>query len=263
VAAEIESSDRPRRDLDGAVAVVIGGGPGIGGAVALELSAAGAAVVVAGRSAERLAATQAAAAASGDHIAAASVDVADVASIRQLALDVSTRLGPPSILVNSAGVSVTKPALEVTEDDWDRVHSVDLRGVFFACQAFGAVMADAGYGKIVNLGSTWGATVGSGRSVYSAAKAGVHHLTAALATEWGPLGIRVNAVAPSITRTPRVVERFAANPEREAYALDRIPLGRIAGAADVAGAVAYLASPGSDFVTGHTLFVDGGWRLSK
>jgi 2-deoxy-D-gluconate 3-dehydrogenase len=246
------------------VVVVIGGGSGIGADIAAGLCAEGATVVIAGRDVERLMTSQQAIAGHGvGQVEVAAVDVTDLRSIRELADGVSARHGTPTILVNSAGASITKPALEVTEEDWDRVHDVDLRGVFFTCQAFGAAMADSGYGKIVNIGSTWGATVGVNRSTYSAAKAGVHHLTAALATEWAPLGVRVNAVAPTITRTPRVVERFATNPEREAYATSRIPLGRIAEPADVTGAVVFLASPASDFVTGHTLFVDGGWRLSK
>jgi 2-deoxy-D-gluconate 3-dehydrogenase len=191
------------------------------------------------------------------------VDVTSVASIRGFADRIAEELGPPTILVNSAGASITKPALEVTEEEWDLVHDVDLRGTFFSCQAFARSMLGSGYGKIVNLGSTWGATVGVNRSTYSAAKAGVHHLTAALAAEWAPAGIRVNAVAPTTTRTPRVARRYAMDPERERYALDRIPLGRLAEPEDVAGAVLYLASPASDYVTGHTLFVDGGWHLAK
>jgi 2-deoxy-D-gluconate 3-dehydrogenase len=250
-------------NLTGKVAVVIGGGSGIGAAIALGLCGAGATVVVAGRTIDSLQSTRLAAGDRGGAVHIAVVDVTEVSSIEGLAYDVSEKHGPPAILVNSAGASITKPALEVTEGDWDRVHDVDLRGVFFSCQEFARRMAPAGYGKIVNIGSTWGATVGANRSTYSAAKAGVHHLTAALAVEWAPLGIRVNAVAPAITRTPRVEERFATHPEREQYATSRIPLGRVAEPDDITGAALFLASPISDFVTGHTLFVDGGWRLSK
>lgn len=251
-----------RGALDGVSAVVVGASRGIGAAIAQGLGAAGARVLIAGRDHEALEATRDAIVATGADAEVAAVDLADIDSIRALA-DTARRHGPPAILVNSAGASITMPALDVTPDDWDRVHGVGLRGVFFTCQAFAPAMAGQGYGKIVTLGSTWGATVGPGRAVYSAAKAGVHHLTAALATEWAPLGIRVNAVAPTITRTPRVERRFETDPGREAYALDRIPLGRIAEPADVVGAALFLAGPESDFVTGHTLFVDGGWHLSK
>lgn len=249
--------------LAAAVAVVTGGGDGIGAAIGLALAEAGATVVLAGRDREKLARTRDAAANGGLDVHFATVDVTHVSSIGSLADEVTARFGPPTVLVNSAGASVTKPAFEVTEDDWDFVHSVTLRGTFFACQAFAQRMQEAGYGKIINLGSTWGATVGVGRSTYAAAKAGVHHLTAALAAEWAPLGVRVNAVAPTTTRTPRVEQLYRTDPDRERYIVDRIPLRRIADPADVAGAALFLAGPSSDYVTGHTLFVDGGWHHSK
>jgi NAD(P)-dependent dehydrogenase (short-subunit alcohol dehydrogenase family) len=250
-------------DPDERVAVVIGAGDGIGASIARALRSQGAHVVLVGRDLTKLRATQAEARAGDGTASVETVDITEVDSIQALAARVTASHGKVSVLVNSAGASITKPALDVTEAEWDLVHDVGLRGTFFSCQAFARPMAAAGYGKIVNIGSTWGATVGVDRSTYCAAKAGVHHLTAALATEWAPLGIRVNAIAPTTTSTPRVERRYADDPGRQEYALARIPLGRIADPQDVAGAALYLTDPASDFVTGHTLFVDGGWHLSR
>jgi 2-deoxy-D-gluconate 3-dehydrogenase len=191
------------------------------------------------------------------------VDVRDTAAIGRFAGAIAEQYGPPGILVNSMGGALHKPALEVTVEEWDDLHSTHLRGAFFACQAFAPAMREAGYGKIVNMSSTWAFTVAQGRSVYASAKAGLGHLTSALALEWAPYGIRVNAVAPTTVRTPRVEERLKAEPETEQYAVARIPLGRLGTTDDVVGPVLFLAGPSSDFVTGHTLMVDGGWVTAK
>lgn len=250
--------------LDGSLAVVVGASQGIGAAIAESLAAAGARLVLAARDADRLEASRRRCAAAGlAEPDVATVDVRRPESIEALAATVLARHGVPTILVNSAGAAATKPALDITIDDWDLVQDVQLRGPFLTCQAFAQAMADAEYGKIINLSSTWAATVASGRSAYCAAKAGLSHLTAALAVEWAPLGIRVNAVAPTATRTPSREERFAAEPELETALRDRIPLGRLAVPTDVVGAALFLARPDSDFVTGHTLYVDGGWRFAR
>jgi NAD(P)-dependent dehydrogenase (short-subunit alcohol dehydrogenase family) len=124
-------------------------------------------------------------------------------------------------------------------------------------------MATTGFGKILNISSTWAATATPGRSVYSAAKAGVSHLTAALAVEWAPIGIRVNALAPGFTLTPRTLALLDERPDRLDYHLERIPLGRLADAEDLAGAALFLTSGESDFITGQTLYVDGGFHVAR
>jgi NAD(P)-dependent dehydrogenase (short-subunit alcohol dehydrogenase family) len=250
-------------DLKGRLAVVIGAGQGIGAAIAVAFARAGADVVLGGRSVERLADTLSQASAAGTAVSCGEVDVASPESIGRLANRVLATGRVPAILVNSAGGGGVKPAFEVTLEDWDQVHNVHLRGTFLACQAFGRAMADKGYGKIINLSSTWAATVCANRSVYCSAKAGVGHLTAALGVEWAPYGIRVNALAPTATRTPTIEKRLAADPARAEYLRKGIPLGRLALPEDLTGAAVFLASPASDFVTGQTLFVDGGWQYAK
>jgi 2-deoxy-D-gluconate 3-dehydrogenase len=243
--------------------VVIGAGQGIGSAIAVALGRAGAEVVLAGRARDRLKATAEVLADVGATVGLQEVDVSSPESIERLCTAVLGSYTVPTVLVNSAGAGEPRDAFDVTPEDWDLIHNVHLRGTFFSCQAFGRAMARRGYGKIINLSSTWAATVGARRSVYCAAKAGVSHLTSALAVEWAPLGIRVNALAPTATTTPALEKRLAGDPERESYLRSRIPLGRLATPEDVVGASIFLATPASDFVTGHTLFVDGGWKTAK
>lgn len=250
-------------DLTDQVVVVIGAGEGIGRSLAVAFAESGARVVVAARRSVPLEATKAEASSARGSVHVETVDVTSTDSIAELADRVTSQLGVPTVLVNSAGAHSATPALEVTPEEYDRILDTQLRGTFFGCQAFGRAMASSGYGKIINLSSTWAATVADGRSVYCAAKAGVSHLTAALASEWAPLGIRVNAVAPAATKTPAAKGRLEQNPAREAEIASQIPLGRWAEPADVVGAAMFLASRASDFVTGQTLFVDGGWVTSK
>ena len=259
----MRSSSLDRFELSGALAVVIGATDGIGAAIAEALAGAGAGVVITARDAARLERTRRKVQAAGGEVHTATVDVRRPESIQALGEAVLDRHGPPTILVNSAGISGTKPAFEITVEDWDAIHETQLRGVFLACQTFGRPMAERGYGKIINLSSTWAVTVHHGRSAYSAAKAGLSHLTAALAAEWAPHGIRVNAIAPTATRTPAAQGRMDAQPGREDQLRSMIPLGRIAEPEDVQGAAVFLASQASDFVTGHTLFVDGGFRFAR
>jgi 2-deoxy-D-gluconate 3-dehydrogenase len=250
-------------ELSGSLAVVIGAGQGIGAAIAVALGRAGADVVVAGRALDRLGETADVLTEMGAGVGREEVDVSSPQSIERLSAAVLERYTVPTVLVNSAGAGEPKDAFDVTEEDWNLIHDVHLRGTFFSCQAFGREMARRSYGKIINLSSTWAATVGARRSVYCAAKAGVSHLTSALAVEWAPLGIRVNALAPTATKTPALEQRLAGDPKREDYLRARIPLGRLARPEDIVGASIFLASPASDFVTGHTLFVDGGWRTAR
>ena len=163
------------------------------------------------------------------------------------------------VLVNNAGLGFTKAALDVGEPDWQMLFDTHVKGTFFCAQQIAPLMLERGYGKVINMSSTWSVTTDVGKSVYCAAKAAVSQLTAALSTEWAPLGIRVNALAPTTTMTEFVQQTMSANPERAERLRNRIKLGRFGQPADLVGAAIYLASSASDFVTGQTLFVDGGF----
>jgi NAD(P)-dependent dehydrogenase (short-subunit alcohol dehydrogenase family) len=252
----------PSFDLKGRLAVVTGASEGIGRSLASAFAEAGARLALVSREPERLAELVASVEALGAEARAYQGDVRVRAQVERLAEAVTTGQGAASILVNSAGVPLTKPAFDVTEEEWDLVMNTGLKGMFFTCLAFGRCMAERGYGKIINLASTYSESVAIGKSVYAITKAGVAHLTRALALEWAPLGVRVNALAPTLTATPSR-QAVLASQERMQSILARIPMGRYAHPSDLAGAGLFLASAASDFVTGQTLFVDGGWNGAR
>ncbi|MGN6759551.1 MAG: SDR family NAD(P)-dependent oxidoreductase, partial [Thermomicrobiales bacterium] len=167
--------------------------------------------------------------------------------------------GRIDILVNNAGINIQRMALDVTEDDWDKVLDVNLKGLFFTSQAVARVMVRQGTGgKIVNIASQMGVVGYIKRAAYCSSKAGVVNLSRVLAFEWAEYGIRVNCIGPTFVETPLTAPMFEDKAFRDDV-LHRIPLGRLGKPEDVVGAVVYLASPASDMVTGHTLLVDGGW----
>jgi len=186
------------------------------------------------------------------------LDVADLESIGAAMDAVHDHFGALDILVNNAGLGANHPAEDVTEDDWDQMMDVNLKGLFFCCQAAGRIMLEQGRGRIVNLSSQAGVVGIREHAVYSASKGGVNLLTKVLALEWSHRGVNVNAVAPTFIYTPGTAERLD-QPDYLEAVLERIPAGRVGTITDVAGAVVYLASPASNMVTGHVLVVDGGW----
>jgi len=188
-----------------------------------------------------------------------SVDVAQPIEVRAAIDGAASRHGRLDILVNAAGVSGREQALEVTPEDWDRVLGVNLKGTFFACQAAARLMVRAGSGSIINVASELALVATARRAPYIASKAGVAGLTRALAAEWGPLGIRVNAVAPGLTRTPMTAD--LSSPELEQYRL-RTPIRRLAEPEDIAEAVLFLASDAARHVVGQVLVVDGGFTIA-
>jgi len=241
--------------LEGKVVVVTGASAGIGRDLAIGLAEAGAELVICSRRKQELEEVRTEIENCGRRAEVFVLDVRDVASIECLKKFITQQFGRVDVLVNNASFSVRKPSWDVTAEDWDNVLDVGLKGLFFCCQIIGSIMRDQNYGKIINMSSTYSRTVTNGKSVYAAMKAGVSHLTEALAVEWAPVGIRVNALAPTAVATP------TRNLQGEVLknVLRRIPLGRFATTEDLIGAAIYLASPASDFVTGQTLFVDGGW----
>jgi 2-deoxy-D-gluconate 3-dehydrogenase len=250
----------PSQRVDGKVALITGCGAGIGRALALGLAAAGADIVATEMPAQLFLAEQNAVdvRALERRALALALDVCDLDSIASAVAAVREQFGRIDVLVNNAGVNIVKPAFEITAEDWDLTHSVNLRGVFFVSQAVGRVMAEQGRGKIINVASQFGLVGYHGRATYSASKAGVVNLTRTLAVEWAQYHITVNAIAPTYTATVHnVVGRE--DPAFVQELVDRIPLGRLGLPEDLIGAVVYLASPSADLVTGQTLAIDGGW----
>ena len=243
--------------LDDRLIVVTGASEGIGRAFAECFAKAGAQLVLASRRKDKLDEVRRAI---GGNAEVVPTDVTKLADIARLA-DATAKLAKDRklVLVNNAGFGHTKAALDVTEEEWDRLHDTHVKGTFFCCQRIAPLMLERGYGKIVNLSSSWSAATDAGKSAYGAAKAAVRHLTAALSTEWAPRGVRVNAIAPTATLTDFVQRSFAAAPERSERLKTRIKLGRFAETSDLLGAALFLASAASDFVTGQTFFVDGGF----
>jgi 2-deoxy-D-gluconate 3-dehydrogenase len=239
------------------VAVVTGASEGIGEALALGLAEAGAEIIICSRREAKLKQVQAQIQQKGRRAEVFALDVRRLDQIQQLRDFALEGFGKVDILVNNAAFTVTKPAWEVTEEEWDVMTDTGFKGLFFCCQVIGSIMRQRGYGKIINLSSTFSRSIIKGRSVYGGIKAGVSHLTEALALEWASDGIRVNALAPTAVLTPSRQETLKG--EVLQRILSRIPLGRLATPEDLVSAAVYLASPASDFVTGHTLFVDGGW----
>ena len=244
-------------DLTGEVAVVTGGAGGLGAAVAVALAHAGAHVAVTDLDAGGAYAV--ASELEGTAHLGLEIDVRSTESVREVADAVTDRLGAPSILFCGAGVQRVRPTLELTDEDWDFVVDINLGGTFRCCRAFGAAMVEHGRGAIVNVASLTGVEFGGGGRVpYGASKGGVTGLTRALAIEWAPYGVRVNAVAPGIVATP-MVRGLASDGSLDLDDLAaRVPLGRIGMPEDVAGVTLMLVSRAGEYVAGQTLVVDGG-----
>jgi 2-deoxy-D-gluconate 3-dehydrogenase len=246
------------------IAIVTGASQGIGKAIALGLAQAGAHLVLAkfpGPRNEEIAAVKAEIEALGRKALIVQTDVSDVAQVRALMDQTVEAFGRIDILVNNAGWTGNSLALDVTEEEYDKTMDSSLKSVFFACQAAARVMIPQGGGKIVNIGSNFGVIAFKSRSVYAAAKAGVHHLSRALSLEWARQGVNVNVVAPCITETDSrkvILER----PGYKEWATQTmLPVGRWNQPEDLVGPVLFLSSSMSDMVVGHVLMVDGGWTI--
>jgi NAD(P)-dependent dehydrogenase (short-subunit alcohol dehydrogenase family) len=250
--------EQPSFDVGGRVALVTGASRGIGRDLVLALAAAGATVAAAARRPGDADAVVRDALDAGGDASAVAMDLTDRASIGRAVEETVERFGRIDVLVNNAGLGTNHDALHATEEEWDELFAVNVRGLFFACQAAGRRMVEQRSGRIVNMASQAGLVGIPRHAAYAASKGAVIALTRVLALEWAPFGITVNAVAPTFVRTPGTAERLD-DPAFLADVLARIPAGRVGTTTDVAGAVLYLASPAASLVTGTVLVVDGGW----
>ncbi|HEU5319011.1 MAG TPA: SDR family oxidoreductase [Chloroflexota bacterium] len=250
--------------LDGQVALVTGATGGLGSAMCRALAEAGAHVALAELPDRLDGAMTLARELEREHrvrAAAVPIDVTDVRGIELGVAEAEAALGPLDVTVANAGIAIRKPSLELTEEDWDKVLDVDLKGVFFTCKAAGRGMVARGRGSIVCISSQNGVVGMEERAAYCAAKAGVVNLVRVLALEWAGNGVRVNAVGPTFVRTA-LTQRPLDDPATREGILRRIPLGRLGTAEEVANAVLFLASPAASLVTGACLLADGGWTAA-
>jgi 2-deoxy-D-gluconate 3-dehydrogenase len=250
----------PDFSLTDRVAIVTGASKGLGYGTALALADAGAHVVVTSRDAARVEPVADEIRALGRRALPLALEVQTLDQIETLVKATLDHFGRIDVLVNNAGINIPEPALEVSEENWDRVLDINLKGLFFCAQAVGRVMVEQGSGKIINVGSQMGFVGGKLRAAYCSSKGGVVQLTKALAIEWAPHGINVNGVAPTFLRTPFTAPMFE---DQDFYkeVVGNILLGRLGEVDDVLGAIVFLASPASDLITGHTILVDGGWTI--
>jgi NAD(P)-dependent dehydrogenase (short-subunit alcohol dehydrogenase family) len=249
--------------LDGKVALVTGGGQGIGRAFCHALADAGARVAVVDMAREAAEAVAGELAARKAESLAVVVDVTDPDHRRQMVETVLRRWGTLTIAVNNAGMGNWCDAEKVTPEDWGRIMRLNLDAVFFCAQEEARVMMKAGYGKIINTASMSGHIVNTPQNqvAYNTSKAGIIHMTRTLAAEWAARGIRTNSISPGYTRTA-LVENLLATPEGKSMLgrwLPLIPMNRMAEVTDLQGAVVYLASEASDYMTGHDMVIDGGY----
>ena len=244
-------------DLSGRVALVTGASRGLGQYLARALAQAGADLVVTARRREDTESFARELRALGRGAASLSLDVRDEASIRNMAEEAEAAFGKVDILVNNAGCNVRKPSVEVAWEDCNKVLDTNLRGTFFVAQAVARRMIPRGYGRIVNIGSVTSVFGYGGIAPYCASRGGVKQLTMSLADEWGRHGINVNCLAPGWFRTEQNKVLYE-NPSWVEYLRERIPLHRPGLPDDLDGAIVFLASEASAYVTGQTLLVDGG-----
>ena len=249
----------PRYDLNGKVALVTGGARGLGRTMATALAQAGADVAITART---LASCEDAAAAiaseTGRRCQGFAAEVTAIADVERLANDVEAAFGQIDILVNNAGTNIRGQVDQLSEADWDAVIDTNVKGPFLCARAIGPRMVKRGWGRVINLGSTLSVIALPGRAPYCSSKAGVLNLSRVLALEWAGTGVTVNTICPGPFGT-EMNRPLLDDPVKYKALMDLIPLGRWGEVEEIAGAVVFLASPGSSFITGSAVFVDGGW----
>ena len=244
-------------DLTRQTAIVTGTSRGLGQYFARALAKAGADLILTSRRRESLAPFAAEIESLGRRAISLELDVRDQKSIERMAAEAEAAFGQIHILVNNAGCNVRKPALDVTWDDWNQVLETNLRGTFFVAQAIARRMVAKSYGRIINIGSVTSVFGYAGLAPYGASRGGVRQLTMSLADDWGKHGVTVNCLAPGWFRTEQNKVLYD-NKEWVDYLVDRIPVKRPGEPHDLDGAVVFLASEESRYITGQTLLIDGG-----
>ena len=244
-------------DLTGQVAIVTGTSRGLGQYFAKALAKAGADLVLTSRTRESLVPFESEIRALGRRAVSLELDVRSQESIEKMAADAEDAYGQIHILVNNAGCNIRKPALDVQWEDWNKILDTNLRGSFFVAQAVARRMIAKGYGRIVNIGSVTCVAGYAGLAPYGASRGGVRQMTMSLADDWGKHGVTVNCLAPGWFRTEQTKVLYE-NLEWVVYLVDRIPMKRPGQPNDLDGAVVFLASESSRYITGQTLLVDGG-----
>jgi NAD(P)-dependent dehydrogenase (short-subunit alcohol dehydrogenase family) len=244
-------------DLTGKSALIVGAGSGIGEASANGLAAFGARVVCADVNAQAAQKTAGEIRSEGGDAEALQLDMTDLQSVGAAV----EHVGKPDVLVSTPSVNVRKPVLEITDEEFDRVIGLNLKGTFRLIRDFGRGMAERGSGSIIAFSSIRGQVVEPGQGIYAATKAGTVQMLRALATEVGPRGVRVNAIAPGIVETPLTAQIKDSPDWYDSYAAKSI-LGRWAQPREMVGMVVYLASEASSYVTGAFMLVDGGWTAA-
>ena len=248
--------------LDNMTALVTGGGKGLGKAMAKALADAGADVAITSRNKSSLGDAAESLRDSGRKIVTAELDITDIDSIQRCVESVNKELGSIDILINNAGCNVRKPSVDVRPEDWDTVLNTNLKGTFFVSQAVAKGMIQKGFGRIINIGSLTSLYGFAGIAPYCASRGGVLQMTKSLGAEWCQYGINVNCIAPGWFKTDQTGVLF----ENEAwmkYALEKIPKGRFGKGEDLGGTAVFLASEASEYITGQTIFVCGGFTTGS
>jgi NAD(P)-dependent dehydrogenase (short-subunit alcohol dehydrogenase family) len=244
-------------DLAGKVAIVTGGSRGIGRAIALGFAEAGAAVIIAGRSAEQLEAVAEEIRQKGGSVLPRVTDLMVPDEIERLVRDGAEAFGRIDILVNNAARSFLRSLLDLREDGWDKIFNTNVKAVWLLSRAVARLMIEQQGGRIINITTVGAEKAEPGMAAYDSSKAALKMLTRCMAREWAPFGIQVNAVGPGMTRTS-FSEPIWSNPEIAKHVTSLLPMGRLAEPEEIVPAVLFLASDGASYMTGHTIYVDGG-----
>ncbi|MGB4862842.1 MAG: glucose 1-dehydrogenase [Tepidiformaceae bacterium] len=244
--------------LAGRVAVVTGAGRGLGRSIALALAAAGADVIAASRTSTEIESLRDEIRTLGRRSEAIPCDATNEADVDRLFAQTVERLGHLDILVNNAGINIRKPVLELSADEYRQVLATNLEGYFLCSRAAGRILVPQGSGKVINISSIMGRVALATQAAYASSKGAIEQLTKVLAIEWAPQNVQVNAIAPTYFETELTKPLFE-DRERKEFITGRTPMGRWGKPHELAGAAIFLASSASDYVTGHTLVVDGGW----